>query len=430
MAYYPTFCYIHTSIVYQSSLMKYFLFCLIACCFLTPSKAQTQHFFTTNGKAIIAPDGTPFLIRGTNLGNWLIPEGYMFKFNKTNSARLINETLNELIGPAETKKFWQQFLDNYITEADIHYLKSLGMNSIRVPFNYRLFKKEDYLGQRNEQHGFELLDRLINWCKKEQLYVLLDMHAAPDGQTGDNIDDSYGYPFLFENEESQQLTADIWKRIADHYKNEPIILGYDLLNEPIPHFFDTQYFNPKLEPVYKKITAAIRQVDKNHILFLGGAQWDSNFKPFGAPFDPKLVYTFHKYWTPPTQAVIQDYVDFSNQYNVPVYCGETGENTDGWVDSFRVVLEKANIGWHYWPYKKMDNTRGVVQFSKPAYYDTVIAYAEANRNTFEAIRKARPQNMEAVKKALNDFLINCQFKNCTANEGHIKALGFNFKEIK
>ena len=410
--------------------MKYGILFILLCSFLLPSQAQPQRFFHTKGKEIISPSGKPFLIQGTNLGNWLVPEGYMFKFNRTNAPHLINDMLNELIGPAAAKKFWKQYLDAYITEADIQYLKSLGMNSIRVPFNYRLFTDEDYMGQSNDQHGFELLDRLLSWCKKAQLPVILDMHCAPGGQTGDNIDDSYGYPFLFDNEEDQALTAAIWKRIADRYKNETIIIGYDLLNEPIAHYFDIQHLNPKLEPLYKKITAAIRQVDKNHILFLGGAQWDSNFKPFGAPFDNNLVYTFHKYWTAPTAEVIQEYVDFSNKYNVPLYCGETGENSNGWIDSFTVVLNKANIGWHYWPYKKLGSTSGVVQFSKPASYDSVIAFAEADRSHYEAIRKARPKDMEAVKKALDDFLINCRFNNCTANEGYIRALGFNFKKIK
>jgi aryl-phospho-beta-D-glucosidase BglC (GH1 family) len=199
------------------------------------------------------------------------------------------------------------------------------MNSIRVPFNYRLFTNENYMGDNDSTHGFKMLDRLIKWCKAENLYVLLDMHCAPGGQTGDNIDDGYGYPFLFENEASQQQCVNIWKRIAAHYANEPIVIGYDLLNEPIAHYFDKEKLNPLLEPLYKKLTAAIRMVDKNHLLFLGGAQWDSNFNPFGAPFDNKLVYTFHKYWTASTKEVIQDYIDFSNKYNVPLYCGETGE---------------------------------------------------------------------------------------------------------
>ena len=382
-----------------------------------------QKFITAKGKEIIGVDGKPFLIRGTNLGNWLVPEGYMFKFNSTSSARLINESFTELIGPDATKAFWKKYLENYITEADIHYLKSTGMNSIRIPFNYRLFTNEDYMGGEGEARGFALLDKVIGWCKKENLYVLLDMHCAPGGQTGDNIDDSYAYPFLYESKESRALTIDIWRKIAARYKNETIVMGYDLLNEPIPHFADTAKFNPMLEPLYKEITKAIRTVDKNHLIFLGGAQWDSNFRVFGQPFDSKAVYTFHKYWTDTTTAVIQDYIDFRDKYNVPIYCGETGENSDDWVMGFKNTLEKNNIGWHYWPYKKSDNPRGIVTFKLPLYYEQVITFSDTARNNFNLIRKARPENTEAIKAALDGFLTNCKFENCTPNKGYITALG-------
>src|ERR1700730_4796753 len=259
------------------------------CCLLLMNlvcSAQNK-FITVKGKEIIGIDSKPFLIKGTNLGNWLVPEGYMFKFKAVNSPRLIDETLKELIGPDETSKFWEKFLDNYITAADIHYLKSIGVNSIRIPFNYRLFTNEDYLGSRGEARGFALLDRVINWCRQEKVFVILDMHCAPAGQTGDNIDDGYGYPFLFDSQEAQDLTLNIWRKIAGHYKNEFIVMGYDLLNEPIAHYFDSSHFNPLLEPLYKRIVKAIRELDPNHLVFLGGAQWDSNFNPFGPPFDKK-----------------------------------------------------------------------------------------------------------------------------------------------
>lgn len=386
-------------------------------------RAQQSKFISVRGKEVIDAAGKPFLMRGTNLGNWLIPEGYMFKFKSVNSPRLINEALSELIGPDETRAFWEKYLHTYITEADIHYLKTIGVNSIRIPFSYRLFTKEDYLGENNPDRGFELLDRVIGWCKKENIYVMLDMHSAPGGQTGDNIDDGYGYPFLFKSEASQNLTAEIWKRIADHYKNETIILGYDLLNEPIATYFNADELNPLLEPLYKKITAAVRSVDKNHIVILGGAQWDSNFKAFGAPFDSKAIYTFHKYWTDPTKQVIQDYIDFRDKYNVPIYCGETGENKDEWVAAFKNTLEQNNIGWHFWPYKKMDNVSGFVTFDVPAGYDKIIEYTEKPRASFEEIRKAAPQNREQVKKALYDFINNSRFENCRSNKGYIGALG-------
>src|SRR5215467_2122904 len=215
--------------------------------------AQPTKFISVKEKQLVGTDGKEFLIRGTNLGNWLVPEGYMFKFNKPNSPRLIHETLAELIGPDDLNAFWKKYLENYITAADIHYIKSTGMNSIRVPFNYRLFTEEEYLGGHGEARAFAILDRLMEWCRKENLYVILDMHCAPGGQTGDNIDDGHGYPFLFDDEKAQQLTIHIWRDIANHYKNEPIVIGYDLLNEPIAHYFDKDHFNPLLEPLYKKI---------------------------------------------------------------------------------------------------------------------------------------------------------------------------------
>jgi len=382
-----------------------------------------QPYFTTKGKQIIGPDGTPFLMKGTNLGNWLVPEGYMFHFEQTNAPRLINTVFEELIGPEKAKVFWKKFVDNYITYDDIKYIKQTGANSIRIPFHYKLFTTEDYLGSDDPQRGFRIFDKVLNWCRKENLYVILDMHCAPGGQTGDNIDDSFGYPFLFTDSASQELTIKVWTAIADRYKNDNIIIGYDLLNEPIAHYFNVVSLNPLLEPLYKKITAAIRRIDKNHLLFLGGAQWDSNFKVFGAPFDSKLVYTFHKYWTPPTQDVIQEYIDFSNKYNVPLYCGETGENTNGWVDSFRVVLEKNDIGWHYWPYKKLDNERGFMTFNRPAGFDSIIAYTKKARSGYNEIRKAAPENRVLILKSLDDFLEACLFKNCKPNKGYIQALG-------
>ena len=90
------------------------------------------------------------------------------------------------------------------------------------------------------------------------MYVVIDMHQAPGGQTGTNIDDSYGYPWLYDSPGDQAELIDIWKRIADQYKDEPAVLGYDLLNEPIPHFPQLQKYNNQLEPLYKRIAAAIR----------------------------------------------------------------------------------------------------------------------------------------------------------------------------
>jgi endoglucanase len=382
--------------------------------------AQTK-FITTQGRDFIGPDGKPLLLRGINLGNWLLPEGYMFKFKRANSPRLIGGVINQLIGEDEARQFWKTYHDNYITDEDIRFIKKAGFNSVRVPFNYRLFVTEGE-PQRLEGAGYELLDRVVGWCKKEGLFVILDMHAAPGGQTGDNIDDSWGYPFLFESAESQELMVRIWQKIAARYKNEPTVCGYDLLNEPLAHFFDATYFNPKLEPVYRKVVAGIRKVDRNHVIFLGGAQWDTNFKVFGPPFDEKLAYTFHKYWMEVKQEAIQEYVDFGNKYKVPVWMGESGENTDDWIASFRTLLERNGIGWCFWPYKKLDATSCIASINKPADWDAIVVFADHPRTSFEEVRNNRPPK-EKIDKALADILEQIKFKNCKINEGYLKAIG-------
>lgn len=388
----------------------------------TPIFGQSR-FVTTRGKDLISTDGKTLLLRGINIGNWLLPEGYMFKFKTTNSPRRIETVINELVGEDEARRFWKAYHQNYITQEDIRFIKRSGFNSVRVPFSYRLFVS-GVVPARLEGEGYRLLDKVVGWCKQENLYVILDMHAAPGGQTGDNIDDSWGYPFLYENAESQNLLINIWRKLAARYRNEPAVIGYDLLNEPIAHYFDAAKLNPKLEPLYRRVVAGIRQVDHNHVIFLGGAQWDTNFKVFGPPFDAKLVYTFHKYWMDVNQGAIQEYLDFRDKYNVPIWMGESGENTDEWISSFRTLLETNNIGWCFWPYKKLDATSCPVSIGLPSDWSAIVDYAEGPRLTFEDVRKHRPPK-EKAQKALNDYLERIKFANCRVNRGYLKALALN-----
>ena len=301
--------------------------CLAAACLFgvtVESQAATGGFVHVKGKELVGPDGRPLLLRGINLGNWLVPEGYMFKFQKgAESPRKIQEVFSELIGPEDAAAFWSDYRDSYITRDDIRFIKQCGLNSIRVPFNFRLFTQEGRSGEWNEE-GFALLQRLIEWCDAEGVWVILDMHCAPGGQTGDNIDDSWGYPWLFQSPGLQEQTIALWTRIARRFVNEKAVLGYDLLNEPIATYFDTTSLPGLLEPFYKRAVSAIRAVDTNHVIFLAGSRWDTDFRIFGPPFASGLAYTFHRYWTDTTEREIQEYKEFRDRYNVPIWMGESG----------------------------------------------------------------------------------------------------------
>ena len=403
-----------------SNLMLWaFAFCLI---FTSTATAQKSKFVTTKGSRIIEPNGDSIFLKGTNLGNWLVPEGYMFKTGKVAAPRQIDQLLHELAGPDSLKAFWHKYLDNYITHEDIKYLKRIGCNHIRLPFHYKMFTDEEYMGTKNA--GFTYFDRVIEWCREEKLYVLLDMHCAPGGQTGDNIDDSYGYPWLFFSQSSQDLMSQVWVKIDNKYKNDPIILGYDVVNEPIAHYFVKEIpdYNHRLFLLYQRMVKDLRKVDKDHIIFLNGSVWAGDFGVFESTLDDNIVYEFHKYWFDVEQEAVQKYVDFRAENNVPIYIGETGENTDEWVMDFRVLLEQNDIHWCFWPYKKMDNTKGIMNFTMPADYDLISRYSQSDRSSYEKIRENMPDRVK-VQKALNQYLENCLYKNCFQNKGYIQGLG-------
>ncbi|HXY03818.1 MAG TPA: cellulase family glycosylhydrolase [Terriglobales bacterium] len=383
--------------------------------FISQANAQFAH---TDHKQIVDVAGKPLLVRAMNLGNWLVPEGYMWLFEGgPQSPSEIEALVLELLGPEASAAFWQKYRDNYITREDIALLHRDGFNTIRVPLPYRLFESDD-------AEGFKLLDRLIVWSRAEGLYLILDLHAAPGGQTGTNIDDSPGYPWLYQSPKEQQHLIVIWQRLVEHYRNEPIVLGYDLLNEPIPHFPQLAPLNSSLEPLYKKLSSEIRKLDAHHILFLGGAQWDGNFSVFGKPFDTNVAYTFHKYWTAPDETELQQYTDFRERYDVPIFLGESGENTDEWIAQFVRALEKNNIGWAFWPYKKMEKSSALVTVVPPIDWGKIVDFAKLPRGTghVEERLKVRPEQ-ETITHAFAELLEAIRLQNCRVNEGYLRALG-------
>ena len=401
------------------------LFTLLVASVLAVSGLQAQgKFIHVDGPDLVQPNGERLFIQGTNLGNWLNPEGYMFGLKKTNSAWMIDLMLKEMVGPDATADFWQAFRTNYITKADIDFIAAQGANTVRLPFNYKLFTDEDYMGETGQKQPFLLMDRVVEWCKANGLYLILDMHDCPGSQTGDNIDDGYGYPWLFESERSQQLFCDIWVEIARHYRDESTILGYELMNEPIAHYFENKdSLYTLLQPLYKRAVKAIRTVDQNHVILLGGAHWNSFFFMFDDwMFDKNIMFTCHRYGGPATKEAIKEYIDFRDKTQLPMYMGEIGHNTMEWQAQFVEVMKQNNIGYTFWPYKKIDDSC-MMGIPRPEGWDsTIVKFSETSRNSYQEWREARPRQAETLR-LLMQYAENCRFDRCQPQTEYIQSMG-------
>src|SRR5882672_12968412 len=149
--------------------MRWLVFVLSLCLFAVPTGADT--LVRTEGKNFIAPDGGTLQIKGISLGNWLMPEGYMFKFEVAKSPRQIFSAFDRLLGPERAGRFWTGFRDTYIARDDIRFIKSVGFNTVRIPLHYRLFMTDD--GTMTGD-GWALLDRVLGWARETGLYAIVD----------------------------------------------------------------------------------------------------------------------------------------------------------------------------------------------------------------------------------------------------------------
>jgi endoglucanase len=340
--------------------------------------SYSQTLLQTQGKIIVNQSGDTVLLRGMGLGGWMLQEGYMLQTaGFANAQYEIRDRIEQLIGTADTDLFYDAWLANHARKADIDSLAAWGFNSVRLPMHYNLFtlpiEDEPVIGQQTWlTKGFELTDSLIEWCKQNQMYVILDLHAAPGGQGGDAAISDYDptKPSLWESAANRTKTVELWKKLAERYANEPAIAGYDLLNETnwqLPG-------NVMLRALYEEITDSIRTVDNDHIIFIEGNWWANDFTGLTPPWDNNMVYSPHKYWSINDQASIQWVLDMRNTYDVPLYLGESGENSNTWFRDAIRLLEDNNIGWAWWPMKKIESTAGPLSVIKSTGYQNLLDY--------------------------------------------------------
>ncbi|OCA79848.1 glycosyl hydrolase family 5 [Chryseobacterium contaminans] len=391
------------------------------------SQFGTSQLLRTSGQKIVSDKGENIQLRGLGLGGWMLQEGYMLKTADFAGPQYkIKEKIAELIGEDGMQEFYKAYLKNGITKQDIDFLAKAGFNSIRLPMHYNLYtlpiEKEPVKGKDTWlEEGFKMTDDLLQWCKDNKIYLILDLHAAPGGQGNDaNISDNdKTKPSLWESEENQRKTIALWKKLAERYKNEPWIGGYDIINEPNINFTGKnpngtdEMSNAPLWKLQKDITAAIREVDQKHIIFIEGNGWGNNYNGLIPIWDNNMVFSFHKYWNDNDDKTIQFALDLRAKHNMPIWLGETGENSNVWFTELIQLLDKHNIGYAFWPMKKIDNIAGITNVKTTPEYEKLLSYW---KNGGEKPSK------EYAQKALMKIADNYKFSNVEVKNDVIDAM--------
>jgi aryl-phospho-beta-D-glucosidase BglC (GH1 family) len=364
-------------------------YCLFSFAFLLLGFSVSAQGLKASGKKIVDENGNEVILRGMGLGGWMLQEPYMMEMSGFAVAQWdIKEKISALIGAANTESFYNAWHASHCTRADIDSLAAWGFNSVRLPMHYNLYtlpiEQEPVSGQNTWlDKGFVMTDSLISWCKANHIYVILDLHAAPGGQGKDKAISDYNpaKPSLWESEANKQKTIALWRKLAERYANEPWVGGYDLINEPNWAFTAggnqngcSENSNAPLKQLYKDITTAIRQVDNKHIIIIEGNCWGNNYNGIFPTWDNNTVVSFHKYWSYNDQGSIAGIVGIRNQYNVPIWLGESGENSNVWFTDAIQLVEKNGIGWAWWPLKKIGSVVNPMTIVKTDNYQTLLDY--------------------------------------------------------
>ncbi|MBT9392183.1 cellulase family glycosylhydrolase [Hymenobacter sp. NST-14] len=417
------------------------------------ARAQKLSMLHAEGPRMVDATGREVVLRGYNVGGWLLQESYILGTDTLNSQWRIKQGLLRTMPEAEMEAFYRQYRQQFITRADIDFLARQGFNCVRLPLHYDLFLTPEqrrartavirdpdneatlnaYVQQLSQWYdanelftrpqkldGFRYIDDVVKWCAANQMYVVLDLHAAPGGQGTDlNINDNFRPLDLWKRRDQQgrliyqDLTVRLWEQLADRYRREPAIALYDFINEP--HGLNPENGlsadNQELNALYSRLITAVRARQDPHLLLLEGNGYGNeytNLTPDKLQVSDKtnLVYNGHRYWCSNDPALtdpnlnqlnmIANLVAFRQRWQVPVWVGETGENSNDWFATAVQGLNAANIGWAHWNIKRVNSGAGLLRI---APYGSLLT----------------PQGRA-------DLLRNARFANCQVNQDVLTAL--------
>ncbi len=331
---------------------------------------RNDDFIYAYGNQLYLKD-KPISLRGVNLGGWLVPEGWMTPLliegqddNKDGEKLTYLKWVDRLIKNPNVAsyenavKLIDVYTQNWITKEDIEFIKSIGngsFNCVRLPFGWFNLYDLDY---NLRADGFKWLDACISWCEEVGLYCILDLHGAYGSQNNEHTSGDDTQCILFNDLDCQNKTVELWRRVAERYKDNPVVAGYDILNEP---WGEKNITNSKQFKVYDKIYDAIRSVDSKHLIIME-ACWTFFNLPNPVLYGwENVVYSLH--WYKPNSISNQSFLTFQklssilrSYQNVPVYIGEFPLG-DSYEDLARTLAlcEKKNWSWTSWTYKTNDS---------------------------------------------------------------------------
>lgn len=318
-----------------------------------------EDFLRTKGQKIVNRNGEEIRLKGVNLGAWMIWEAWLCPYEDDLDHHTALEKLTKRFGEEAAYELFNTYMDNWITEADLDTIKSLGFNCVRVPFWYRNFYYDDNgrkILDENGEWDFSRLEWVVSECAEREIYVILDLHGAVGFQSvaehcGKR--DSCGlYDDTPQGEKYRELTEELWAEIATRFKGEPAVAMYDLLNEPLCDVPGGEIFRRNNNTmIYSRLYDTVREVDSEHIITLE-AIWTAVALPLAWTKGWKnVVYQVHFY----------NDSNFSFNFaawfvkfifsDVPKFMGEFYPlGTTTWKNCFN-TLEKAGYNWCLWTYK-------------------------------------------------------------------------------
>jgi endoglucanase len=390
------------------------------------------HWLRVSGDQIVDQTGKTVLLRGFGLGGMLHMENFIDGYPANEEA--MREGLLSVLGEKKYNLYFDTFLKSYFTESDAAYINSLGLNLVRIPINYRLFEDDMNPGVIKEG-AFQYLDSVIALCARNQIYTIIDLHALPGSQNQHwHSDNPTQVASFWLQKDFQDRVIHLWEVLAEHYKRQPWVAGYDLINEPA----DPK--GEKLFPYYKRLREAIRKVDPDHILFLEGDRYATDFNKFTEVWD-NVVYTNHDYAVPgfisggdypgttrgkyyDKDTLERDFLkksEFMFSRHVPLWVGEFGPvyTGDSQKDDMRYQIlkdqlayyNKYNVSWCIWLYKDMGLQAIMHQKSSTPYMKLVSGFlakkdslgADAWGSTDKNIRQVIAPLEELFRKEFPEY---------------------------